>query len=174
MSHFRIFFIFCLLTFLSIPFAAAAQNCRDSIRRSTPDTAFVLHENGTATHNATGLMWMRCSLGQQWQNNTCGGVATGMTWGEALKAAAAHEFAGYSDWRIPNKNELESIVEEACIAPAINNSVFPKTPQTFFWSSSPYAGQASGVWSVDFGYGTVSASVKTGKIQVRLVRDVVW
>lgn len=174
MISFRILLIFCLLVTLGIPFGAAAQSCRDSILRTTPDASFVLHQDGTVTHKTTGLMWMRCSLGQEWKVSSCVGESATLSWGEALKAAAAHEFAGYTDWRLPNKNELESIVEEACCVPAINQRLFPQTQASFYWSSSPYSGLAVGAWSVDFGYGAVSASAKTGKIHVRLVRDVVW
>ena len=71
----------------------------------------------------------------------------------------------------PNKNELESIVEGRCFSPAINEELFPATPPAYFWSSSPYAAVSHGAWSVDFGYGTVNASVKSGSIHIRLVRD---
>ncbi len=103
-------------------------------------TNLAFNGDGTVTDNTTGLMWMRCSLGQVWDGKTCGGKAATFTWADALKAAAGHEFAGYTDWRLPNKNELESIVEGRCFTPTINSSVFPATPSTYFWSSSPYAG----------------------------------
>lgn len=166
----RVFKASLLLASLLLPVAAAAQTCNKGIAATNPDTAFTLHQDGTATHKATGLVWMRCSLGQRWDGKTCGGEAAAHSWGAALQAAAGAEFAGHSDWRLPNKNELESIVEEACLAPAINERVFPAAPPTYFWSSSPYAGQDNGAWSVDFGYGTVNASIRSGGLQVRLVR----
>jgi hypothetical protein len=116
-------------------------------------------------------MWMRCSLGQKWAGELCSGSAAAFSWADALKAAARHNFAGYSDWRLPNKNELESIVENSCFVPAINAKVFPATPSKYFWSSSPYAGLADGAWSIDFGYGSIDASVKNDLFHVRLVRD---
>jgi hypothetical protein len=149
----------------------AAQTCKDSIITTAPDSNFTIHNDGTVTDKTTGLMWMRCSLGQTWNGKTCSGTATSFSWADALKAGASYEFAGYSDWRLPNKNELESIVEGRCFSPAINLKVFPATPAVYFWSSSPYASVSRGAWSVDFGYGTVNASVKTGSIYVRLVRD---
>ena len=115
---------------------------------------------------------MRCSEGQTWDGKTCSGTATGVAWAAALDAAAEEKFAGYDDWRLPNKNELEAIVEERCASPAINSKVFPATPGDFFWSSSPYSGLSTGAWSVDFGYGVVTATEKIGLLHVRLVRDV--
>ena len=152
--------------------AWADQTCKDSIVATTPDANFTINSDGTVTHKTTGLMWMRCSLGQTWDGKTCKDMAAIYTWGEGLRAGTNYEFAGYKDWRLPNKNELESIVEERCYSPAINASVFPETPSAYFWSSSPYAGFSQGAWSVDFGYGSVNASDKDGTIHVRLVRDV--
>ncbi|MFU8818781.1 MAG: DUF1566 domain-containing protein [Desulfurivibrio sp.] len=159
-----------LLTFF-LAGPALAQSCRDSIPATTPGGNFILHDDGTVTHGTTGLMWMRCSLGQSWSDEACNGAAGGFTWGEALRAAVGHQFAGYSDWRLPNKNELEALVEESCSLPAINAAIFPATPTAYFWTSSPYAGLAYAAWSVDFGFGAVNASVKSGSIHLRLVRE---
>lgn len=159
-----------LLSAVFISSAAAAQSCNKAIESTTPEGRFTVSSDGTAIHKPTGLMWMRCSLGQTWDGRSCRGDASVFTWGGALQAASRHTFAGHSDWRLPNKNELASIVEEACRAPAINEKVFPATPSAYFWSSSPYAGLAHGAWSVDFGFGPVNASVKTGNLHVRLVR----
>jgi len=166
--------LFCglILLFLISPAARGAeQTCKDTIIATTPNSNFTIHNDGTVSHNTTGLMWMRCSLGQKWDGKTCTGSPTMYTWKEALQAGAHQEFAGYADWRVPNKNELESIVEERCYSPAINSKVFLNTPPLFFWSSSPYAGFSQGAWSVDFGFGAVNASDKDGGIAVRLVRD---
>lgn len=156
---------------LLAPRPALAQKCSGAIPLTSPASNFSQQGDGTATDRTTGLMWMRCALGQQWQGGRCQGPATLFNWNEALKAAAAHEFAGYGDWRLPNKNELGSLVEQSCVAPAINLEVFPATPAAFFWTGSPYANLATGAWSVDFGYGSITATEKTGKIHVRLVRD---
>jgi len=160
-----------LLIFLASLPSRAGQNCQEAITATTPDSRFIVHDDGTVTDNTTGLTWMRCSLGQKWDGKTCREAATSLSWADGLRAAAGYEFAGHADWRLPNKNELESIVESRCFSPAINTSVFPGTPPAFFWSSSPYAGLANGAWSVDFGYGAVTASVKNGSIHVRLLRD---
>jgi hypothetical protein len=162
--------VFCGLILLGLPSGALAQICKGSILANTREADFNIHDDGTVTHRTTGLMWMRCSLGQKWDGKTCSGTAAAVTWADGLKAAAGHEFAGYRDWRLPNKNELESIVEESCFTPAINAIVFPGTPLAYFWSSSPYAGLSNGAWSVDFGFGAVNASVKGGSVHVRLVR----
>lgn len=151
---------------------SVAATCRSDITASTPDKDFTLHNDGTVTHNSTSLMWMRCSLGQIWDGSTCTGTASTFTWTNALGSAQIHSFAGYSDWRLPNKNELASLVERRCVDPAINSIVFPNTSGSlrWFWSSSPYARDSDGAWGVNFLNGYFDGIAKPGHNQVRLVR----
>ena len=171
---------------LAVTQAQSAVECishNPAVLPTTPTEDFVLHADGTVTHGATGLMWMRCSLGQSWNGSTCTGTAAIATWQGALQLAADINsdgsdadndgqpgFAGYTDWRLPNRNELESIVEESCWSPAINAAVFPGTPSSWFWSSSPYAYDSDNAWYVNFNYGYVVANGKIGTHPVRLVR----
>ena len=163
-----------LLGFLFLSSSTVAwsgQGCSEEVPVSTPDENFMVEQDGTVLGKNTGLTWMRCSLGQNWDGESCKGEGTLFAWVQALKAAESHQYGGYKDWRLPNKNELESIVELSCSTPAINEKQFPQTPAAFFWTSSPYTGVADGAWSVDFAYGSVVASEKTGKNYVRLLRD---
>ncbi|MDP4028446.1 MAG: DUF1566 domain-containing protein [Gallionella sp.] len=66
-----------------------------------------------------------------------------MTWNAALAAAKDANFAGHSDWRLPNIKELESIVESCGYNPAINRTLFPATPDEYFWSGSSYVPDTS-------------------------------
>ncbi len=148
-----------------------AQTCRNDITPTTPIQDFTLHDDGTVTHNKTGLMWMRCALGQNWNGATCTGSAQAYTWRAALQAAEGSSFAGYSDWRLPDIKALGSIVEQACVSPAINATVFPATPLDWFWSASPYADHVSYAWRVHFHLGHVGIHNKTSPARrVRLVR----
>ena len=156
-----------------------------NVPASTPTAQFTLHDDGTATDTATGLMWMRCSLGQTWDGSTCSGTTTTYTWQQALEVTQdinsgtsnadndnATGFAGHTDWRLPNKNELESIVEQRCWSPAINVGVFPNTPSSWswFWSSSPYADFTNSASGVHFFSGVVGWGYKGDGGLVRLVR----
>ncbi|TVR02313.1 MAG: DUF1566 domain-containing protein, partial [Desulfovibrionales bacterium] len=69
------------------------------------------HGNGTVTDTTTGLMWQKCSYGQTWSNNgQCTGSATTRTWQQAMDAAETLSWAGHEDWRLPDINELKSLI----------------------------------------------------------------
>ena len=152
--------------------AAIAAGTAHSCARLSVDT-------GTLLDTSTGLMWKRCSEGQTWDivNEVCVGVAKPFTWQAALNHVQdvnlginGTENLNHSDWRLPNRNELASLVEHQCDTPAINATMFPSTVAGPYWSSSPNAGDAQQAWSVNFSDGRVNGVAKTGSSYVRLVR----
>ena len=128
--------VLMLVFFLFIGGAHAAQTCKSSIAVATPTSRFTLNGDGTVTDNTTGLMWKQCVEGLSGAGCAAGSAST-MDWKAALDHAATHSFAGYSDWRLANIKELGSIVETACLSPAVNLAVFPNTPSSLVWSASP-------------------------------------
>jgi hypothetical protein len=174
MSHFKKLLTLFALTLL--PVVVSAQTCQTaSIPATTPTSRFTVNNNGTLSDSKTGLMWKKCSEGQSGTDCSVGGAAA-YTWQLALQQAQTVNngggFAGYSDWRVPNVKELLSIVEEQCVEPSINLTVFPNAPSNRFWSSSPYAGYSYYAWFVYFDYGySVSNNSKGNYYEyVRLVR----
>lgn len=161
-----------LTLLLPVGQALAAQVCTyTSIAATAPASRFADNRDGTVTDRASGLQWKRCSEGQTWSGGTCTGTAGGFTWQAALQRADAATDAGRSDWRLPNLQELLSIVEEACYAPAIDLAVFPGAiSATEAWSSSPLAYWADYAWHVDFYNGHDFYSLKNYDGQVLLVR----
>lgn len=88
-----------------------------------------------------------------------------------LGEANANGLGGYTDWRIPNRRELESIANIENCNPSIDTSTFPSTPSTYFWTSSTHPCYSAYAWYVYFYNGVVSCSSKrTHKDYVRLVR----
>jgi hypothetical protein len=146
-----------------------AGNPNASLIESTPTAAFTNHGNGTITHNLTGLMWKQCAQGLSGVGCATGAVAA-MTWSAALAVAVTDTTAGYTDWRLPNKKELESIVESCGYSPAINQTLFPATPGPNFWSSSSYVPVSTGAWFVNFNDGYADTGAKSAVNSVRLVR----
>ena len=104
---------------------------------------FVNNGNGTITDNATGLMWMQNDNG------------TGVLWENALSYAENLTYAGYSDWRLPDTKELQSIVDytrsPATTSSAAINPIFNCTQITneggaadypWYWSSTTFSSQS--------------------------------
>ena len=159
----------------------AEQFCSlDSIPASTPDSQLVDNGDGTVTDNTTGLMWKKCLEGVS-GNNCETGTPDNFTWKKALQQPiivnSSDGFAGHTDWRLPNINELVSLVEEQCSDPAINLNLFPNTPSWYVWSSSPSVDNSvqcnlSCAWYVHFEYGlsVIGSRFNYYLYSVRLVR----
>ncbi|MFC1794261.1 DUF1566 domain-containing protein, partial [Planctomycetota bacterium] len=73
---------------------------------------------GTVADKATGLMWMKVDSGTLEAGKHKDGK---LNWQEALDWAENLEYVGYSDWRLPNVKELQSIVDYTR-SPATTNS----------------------------------------------------
>jgi hypothetical protein len=155
--------------FSSQVFAQSATNCNANISITKPDSQYTDHGDGTVTDKQTGLMWQKCTLGLT-GTSCASGTALTLTWQAALASANNNTDNGYSDWRVANKNELESLVEDACYNPAINETVFPGTASSVYWSSSPYANDNGNAWVVYFSNGFVGSGSKSDSDYVRLVR----
>lgn len=118
--------------------------------------AYVDNGNGTVTDEATGLMWMMADNG------------AGVLWADALTYAEGSEYAGYTDWRLPNAKELQSLVDytrsPASTGSAAIDPVFDCTSITneagaldypYYWSSTTFSSvtPASGSWAVYVSFG---------------------
>ena len=110
------------------------------------------------TDNRTGLMW-------QGENNV-----SRKTWQEALKYCEDLSYAGYSDWRLPNKNELASLVNyEKSEYPY---SYIQNINSVNLWSSSTFMSETDKAWSVEFSSPCyVSGYSKTRDSYFRCVRN---
>ena len=126
--------------------------------------------DGTVTDPTTGLVWMRCAMGQVWDGTTCTWSGITYAWDQANAIAGKVTFAGNSDWRLPNIRELQTIVDRSVSNPAIDAVAFPGTSASSFWSASAVAGNSYGAWYVDFFYGGAYYNGKSDAFQVRLVR----
>jgi hypothetical protein len=166
---------------ISIMFGVGVVNAADCtnamiVASTDENIEFIDNQNGTVTDTSTRLMWMRCAAGQTWNQGTrnCDGSVLSYSWKDALDATQSYNagggYAGNNDWRVPNINELRSIVEDCKSEPAINVTLFPATPSAKFWTSSTYVSLGSNAWLVDFDQGRDNFELKTNKNAVRLVR----
>ncbi|MBI5749112.1 MAG: DUF1566 domain-containing protein [Nitrospinae bacterium] len=114
--------------------------------------------NGTITDNVTGLIW------QKEDDNTP------RTWSDAGTYCDNLTLGGQSDWRLPSKKELISIVNYGTYNHAINTTYFPNTNSSYYWSSTTVANYSSDAWSVNFSYGYVDGYGKSSSYYVRCIR----
>lgn len=154
--------------------------------------------------NHTGLMWeVKTDDGglhdkdntYQWYNqdtSTNGGTEGYINKGKNTQAFSrainSQALCGYTDWRLPKKQELQSVVNYGKYNPTIDNTYFPNTasvdfdklnssidnaysPNTAYWSSSPFAADSNYVWIVLFINGSLSVNAKDSDNYVRLVRS---
>lgn len=170
----RVFRLFTglLLFALSAGAIAQAQSCRSDQERRTPTSDFTVHSDGTVTHHTTSLMWSRCAVGQQGQEDRCRGRADNLTWQQAVDVASLSELGGHNDWRLPTMRELSSILDQSCRSPSINLTVFPDASSSWFWSASSYAYDQSLKWSIFFDIGYQDYTGPHHPSNVRLVRTV--
>ena len=165
-----------LFTLITSQLVNAARTCEDYITDEWPDSRYTIQSisgDNVVTDNKTGLMWKQCSEGLSGADCLTGTAST-HTWQQALAISEiinATGFAGFSDWRLPNIEELRSIAAINCINPAINEVAFPSTPSSLFWSSSPVAVDPNDAWRIYFNDGYVDVHFRGNDYRVRLVRS---
>lgn len=130
-----------------------------AVRGAQSSNNFIDNSDGTVTDISTGLMWQQLT-------------APWYTWEQALTYCESLTLGGYSDWRLPNRNELHSIVDYSKNYPAIDTRFFPSTGvQYYYWSSTSIAYSSDYAWEVGFAFGGVNKFVfKTSDIYIRAVR----
>jgi hypothetical protein len=138
--------------------------------------------DGTITDDQTGLMWEKKSY-----DGGIHDVTIGRAWAEAFSSIGVLNtppcFAGHCDWRMPNVNELQSLVDYGrwsagdpgpVIAAAFNADCVPgctvdgaagtqecscTADDLPYWSSTVVAWAPQAAWWVDFDSGRVDAGM---------------
>ena len=139
----------------------------------TADGSFTDHGNGTVTHATTGLMWKKCPEGRSYSAGSCTGSTGSYTWQQALRRGVLDTTTGgQSDWRLPSRSELLSIVETGCSGQLINTSIFPNIPSSSIFWTSTHTGDLDplSAWLVRFSTGQTVIYEKANTAYVRLVR----
>ena len=126
---------------------------------------FVFSED-TVKDRQTGLVWFREA--DLWRD---------VTWDDAqelIKTMNREKSGGYTDWRIPSKEELETLLVyarnsgnkdgESNLSPddLYNKMGFSGVRSTPYWTSTPDATNPNNVWYVDIKYGRADVFNKQG------------
>jgi hypothetical protein len=120
-----------------------------------PKPRFTVGANtNVVTDNLTGLMWTRHA-------NLFGMLK----WEAAVSKCSELDCGGYTDWRLPNVRELQSLVDYSRFRPAlcntagtgqwVENDPFTGVRSGYYWSSTLYANSTDYAWGVGLDDGGV-------------------
>ena len=113
------------------------------------------------------------TTGLEWQDNSDTN-GTQRTWQEAINYCEALTLDTHDDWRLPNINELKSLIDRSKREPAIKGDVFEYIGTNnyyIYWSSTSVVGYEVNAWFVAFNVGFVDGNDKGNDGYVRCVRD---
>jgi hypothetical protein len=144
--------------------------------------AYVDNGDGTITDTSTGLMWEKIS-----DDGSVHDKDTQYTWAGAWSGKVGilnggSGFAGHTDWRLPNRVELLTLVDlsvaNPAVSPPFNTGCVPGcngigcscTSSNYYWSSSTYQDGTWQAWYVAFYDGYSSGANKQTAYWVRAVR----
>lgn len=149
---------------------------------------FLDNGDGTITDVNTGLMWEKKSNDGSihdvdriyyWSKS---GTFTVWDWLGLMNSEAGTGFAGYSDWRLPNRRELDSLVDfsrsDPSVAPVFQTvctegclpTACSCTAMADYWSSTTAAVNSTLAWVVEFSRGRGDDRGKSTARAVRAVR----
>ena len=127
--------------------------------------------------SATNKVWMRCSLGQIWNGENCENDAQTYNWEQAKFAVDKlneQGYAGYKDWRLPNIEELKTLMIEGKAGYNCPDGVLFQPKRDVwgnYWSGSPDANYSGYAWYVTFANGGSGYYTKYSNDHVRAVRS---
>jgi len=137
-------------------------------------TRFLDLSNKTMLDTLTGLIWSKDA-------NAPGPVACNpaitKNWQASLdyvKCLNTNSYLGFGNWRLPNRNELSSLVDYAQLNQAAWLTVqgFTGVQSVYYWSSSTSEDSTSDAWGVDMGDGDIDGDDKTYSQFIWPVRSV--
>ena len=118
--------------------------------------------------NVTGLIW---------EVKTPANANDTFTFADAsaVHAAAvnADQLCGFTNWRVPTRRELLSIVHHGTSSPAIDTTFFPNTQSGEYLTSDIFALGLENAWVVGFNDGDAGTNSQSSLIRVRLVSGTV-
>ena len=159
---------------------ACAGTGQDGAVRAGAPLSYTDNGDGTVTDNNTKLVWEKKSA-----DGSIHDVTNLYSWDDAFAVIAAlnaASFGGYSDWRLPNVKELQSILDYEHFGPAVSSAFNDKclggatvltgscTASFQYWASTSRAATPATAWAVYFDQGYVAPLSKSFVFSVRAVR----
>ncbi|MBM4345661.1 MAG: DUF1566 domain-containing protein [Deltaproteobacteria bacterium] len=102
--------------------------------------------------------------GRQWMQSSYSG-----TFADVVSACSKAKAGGKTDWRLPTRTELRSLVDYTKASKPFAVSLANAGSQAY-WSATPAAGVAGARWTVDFDTGTTDYSSEANQKAAKCVR----
>ena len=127
-----------------------------------PNPRFEIYNIACIIDNLTGLMWSRNPF------------TLPRAWTEAVTIAPPIAQCGLPGWRLPNINELQSLISaeepDNALSLAFQGFIFPEFVDLIFWSSTTWAENPFNAWNISIVDGSVIAEPKNTAYLVWPVR----
>jgi len=138
---------------------------------STP-MSFTNNGDGTISDKVTGLMWQMTPAAVTYNWYEASGTYDATYNPTSTDVCRNLTLAGYTDWRLPERSELLSIVDYGSANPALDTTYFPDSSTYDYWVNTSYS--TSDAWDVQFADGGVTTTSKTTGKHVQCVRGTAW
>ena len=125
-----------------------------------PSPRFTDNGDGTIADSLTGLVWEQTPLSTSW------------SWSGALTYANELTLGEHDDWRLPNVNELRSLINYGAsnVADWLMGNRFHNVDDYVYWSSTTFAPDTDHAWYVVFQFGHTQAFAKSAGARAWAVR----
>ena len=138
-----------------------------------PVKRFTDNGDGTLTDGLTGLMWLKdggCLYKKSWSTALTTIVDFS---GSPAKYHCAEYIGSYSDWRLPNMREIESLMNLGVSNSSswLNSNGFKNVKSSSYWVSTSYAASTTYAWMANLMNGTTTYSWKRNSYYILAVRS---
>lgn len=108
--------------------------------------------NGTVTDNNTGLIWQKQDDGNTYNWYQASGTYNADYNPDSTNICGSLSLDGYSEWRLPTVKELIGLIDYSKLwpVPMINETFFPSTQLSKYWTSTTSAQNPDAAWWVPF------------------------
>lgn len=162
-------------TLKGIPFMGAKTKLNSvwAVRGSQAASSFHAFDKDIVFDSTTGLMWQMNTAMYDEESDESNHL---MTFEEALEYCEGLELGGFKDWRLPNRNELASLLgfDSDTTEPSIEGSFFTNTLNIPYWTSSTFItinnSDYTNAWGINFFTSSISYILKNSKGAVLAVR----
>lgn len=159
-------------TSIDCPISASDPFYGQDYHYTSNPMSFTNNGDGTITDNVTSLMWQMDHDGFSYNWFEATGTYDATNNPGTTDVCGGLTLGGHTNWRLPEKRELKSIVDYGVVSPSIDATYFPSTGIFNYWTASEY--DSTTAWYGQFLDGSIKQGDKTTDMHLRCVRGTPW